>query len=85
MEAVNISTGVSRFEQLRQGREVLRVAALSGGYDRDEATERLARNHGMIASFPRALTLGLSAQQRDEAFNAMLDASIQSIFDASST
>jgi fructose-bisphosphate aldolase class I len=64
---------------------VVRVVALSGGYSRDEATTRLARNHRMIASFSRALAEGLSAQQSDEEFNAMLDRSIQSIFDASIT
>jgi fructose-bisphosphate aldolase class I len=64
---------------------MVRVVALSGGYSRDEANRRLAQNNGMIASFSRALSEGLSAQQSDEEFNAMLDASIQSIFDASST
>lgn len=62
---------------------ILRVVALSGGYSRDEANARLSRNAGMIASFSRALTEGLSAGQTDDAFNATLDASIQSIFDAS--
>jgi fructose-bisphosphate aldolase class I len=64
---------------------VVRVVALSGGYAREEANERLAQNHGMVASFSRALSEGLSAQQSDDAFNAMLDASIQSIFMASKT
>ena len=64
---------------------MVRVVALSGGYSREEANRRLAQNNGMIASFSRALSEGLSAQQSDEEFNAMLDASIQSIFDASST
>jgi fructose-bisphosphate aldolase class I len=59
--------------------------ALSGGYPRDEANRRVAENLGMIASFSRALTQGLSAQQTDDEFNAMLDSSIQSIFEASST
>ena len=59
--------------------------ALSGGYSRDDANAKLARNHGMIASFSRALTEGLSAQQSDAEFDAMLDATIQSIFDASNT
>ena len=63
--------------------QVLRVAALSGGYSRDEANKRLARNSGVIASFSRALTEGLSAQQSDEAFNAALDQSIESIYQAS--
>jgi len=64
---------------------VLKVVALSGGYSREEANERLARQHGMVASFSRALSEGLKAQQTDAEFDAMLDASIQSIFDASST
>ena len=63
--------------------QVLRVAALSGGYSRDEANKRLAQNRGVIASFSRALTEGLSAQQSDEAFNAALDQSIDSIYRAS--
>jgi fructose-bisphosphate aldolase class I len=62
---------------------VLKVVALSGGYNREEANDRLSRQTGMIASFSRALTEGLSANQTDEQFNAVLDASIQSIRDAS--
>jgi fructose-bisphosphate aldolase class I len=65
--------------------KVLRVVALSGGYSRQEANNRLRRNHGIIASFSRALAEGLSAQQSDADFNAMLDRSIQSIFEASNT
>jgi fructose-bisphosphate aldolase class I len=61
----------------------IRVVALSGGYTRDEANARLSKNAGMIASFSRALTEGLSAQQSDEAFNASIGASIESIFKAS--
>ena len=64
---------------------VLRVVALSGGYTRDEANERLRRNHGIVASFSRALVEGLSVQQSDAEFDALLDTSIQSIFEASST
>jgi fructose-bisphosphate aldolase class I len=64
---------------------VLKVVALSGGYTRAEANARLARNHGMVASFSRALAEGLKAQQSDAEFNAMLDASIESIYQASST
>ena len=64
---------------------VLRVVALSGGYTRDEANTRLARNHGVIASFSRALTEGLSAQQSQAEFDRVLDRSIQSIYDASKT
>ena len=65
--------------------KVLRVVALSGGYSRDDANNRLRRNHGVIASFSRALAEGLSAQQTNAEFNAVLDKSIQSIFDASNT
>lgn len=64
---------------------VLRVVALSGGYSREEANNRLRRNHGVVASFSRALAEGLTAQQSDAEFNAVLDKSIQSIFDASDT
>jgi fructose-bisphosphate aldolase, class I len=62
---------------------VARVVALSGGYSREEANRRLARNKGVVASFSRALTEGLSAQQSDEEYDKTLDASIQSIYDAS--
>jgi fructose-bisphosphate aldolase class I len=65
--------------------KVLRVVALSGGYSREEANNRLRRNHGVIASFSRALAEGLSAQQSDAEFNAMLGKSIQSIYEASNT
>jgi fructose-bisphosphate aldolase class I len=65
--------------------KVLRVVALSGGYSRDEANKRLRRNHGVVASFSRALAEGLSAHQTNAEFNAVLDKSIQSIFDASNT
>ncbi len=64
---------------------VLKVVALSGGYSRDEANARLARQHNMVASFSRALTEGLTAQQSDVEFNAALDRAIASIFEASST
>ena len=64
---------------------VLRVVALSGGYTREQANERLRRNHGIVASFLRALVEGQSAQQSDAEFNAVLDRSIQSIFEASNT
>jgi fructose-bisphosphate aldolase class I len=64
---------------------VLRVVALSGGYSRDDANRRLARNHGMTASFSRALSEGLTAQQSDAEFNAALDAAIDSIYKASIT
>ena len=65
--------------------KVVRVVALSGGYTRQEANDRLRKNHGVVASFSRALVEGLTAQQSDAEFNAMLDAYIQSIFEASIT
>jgi fructose-bisphosphate aldolase class I len=65
--------------------KVVRVVALSGGYSRDDANARLARNHGMIASFSRALTEGLSARQSDAEFDATLDAAIAGIYAASIT
>ncbi len=64
---------------------VVRVVALSGGYSREEANDRLSRQNGMVASFSRALSEGLNANQTAEEFDAMIDASIQSIFDASNT
>jgi fructose-bisphosphate aldolase class I len=64
---------------------VLKVVALSGGYSREEANARLSRNHGIIASFSRALTEGLTAQQSDNEFDAALNAAIQGIYDASIT
>lgn len=64
---------------------VVRVVALSGGYSREEANARLARNSGLVASFSRALSEGLSVQQSDDEFDAMLDGAIESIFQASST
>jgi fructose-bisphosphate aldolase, class I len=64
---------------------VLKVVALSGGYSRDEANRRLAKQKGMVASFSRALTEGLTAQQSDAEFNAALDGAIESIYQASKT
>ena len=64
---------------------VVRVVALSGGYTQKEADARLRKNHGVVASFSRALMEGLSVHQTDAEFNAMLDASIQSIYEASTT
>jgi fructose-bisphosphate aldolase class I len=63
--------------------KVVRVVALSGGYSRDEANNRLRQNKGIVASFSRALLEGLSAQQTDAEFNKVLGASIQTIYDAS--
>jgi fructose-bisphosphate aldolase class I len=65
--------------------QVLKVVALSGGYSREEGNRLLARNHGVVASFSRALVEGLSAQQSDEQFNGALDEAIQGIYEASLT
>jgi fructose-bisphosphate aldolase, class I len=71
------------YQELVDHPNVLKVVALSGGYRRDEANARLARNPGVIASFSRALTEGLTAQQSDAEFDAALDAAIASIYEAS--
>jgi len=73
------------YRDLIEHPRVLRVVALSGGYTRAEANERLARQNGMVASFSRALVEGLTAQQSDEEFNRALDESIESIYRASIT
>jgi len=73
------------YQELVEHPKVLRVVALSGGYTRDDANERLGRNHGVVASFSRALTEGLSAQQADDDFDAALDGSVKSIYEASIT
>jgi fructose-bisphosphate aldolase, class I len=73
------------YRELVDHPKVVRVVALSGGYSRDEACEKLSRNHGVIASFSRALTEGLTAQQSDEEFNATLDAAIAEIAKASAS
>lgn len=73
------------YRDLVEHPKVLRVVALSGGYPRDDANARLSRNRGVIASFSRALTEGLSAQQSDADFDAALGATIDGIYDASIT
>src|SRR5690606_10654709 len=73
------------YKELVEHPKVLRVVALSGGYTREESCARLARNNGVIASFSRAFTEGLTAQQSDEEFNATLDKSIAEIAAASDT
>jgi fructose-bisphosphate aldolase class I len=73
------------YRDLVEHPKVMRVVALSGGYDRTDACERLARNHGVIASFSRALTEGLTAQQSDDEFNKTLDEAITEIAAASRT
>jgi fructose-bisphosphate aldolase, class I len=65
--------------------KVMRVVALSGGYSREEANEKLALNHGLIASFSRALLEGLSASQSQAEFDAMLSGTVDSIYQASIT
>lgn len=73
------------YKELVAHGNVVRVVALSGGYSREEANARTTRNNGVIASFSRALTEGLSAQQSDEEFERVIDASIESIYQASKT
>jgi len=73
------------YAELVRHPSVVRVVALSGGYTQEEGNRRLRRNHGIVASFSRALVEGLSVQQSDAEYNARLDASIQSIFEASKT
>jgi fructose-bisphosphate aldolase class I len=73
------------YTDLIKHKNVIRVVALSGGYPREESNRRLARNNGMTASFSRALSEGLTAQQSDAEFNAALDASVESIYQASIT
>jgi fructose-bisphosphate aldolase, class I len=83
MLKLSLPTEVNYYRPLIEHPKVMRVVALSGGYSREEANELLAKNSGLIASFSRALTEGLSVDQSDEQFNATLDKSIQSIYDAS--
>jgi fructose-bisphosphate aldolase class I len=85
MLKLSLPTKANLYAPLIAHPKVLRVVALSGGYSRDEANAKLAENHGMIASFSRALTEGLSAQQSDDDFNATIGATIDSIHAASIT
>jgi fructose-bisphosphate aldolase, class I len=85
MLKLSIPTADGFYTPLIEHPKVLRVVALSGGYSRDEANERLARNPGLIASFSRALIGDLSAQQTEEEFDAALDTAISSIYEASIT
>ena len=85
MLKLTLPTRANLYAPLIAHPKVMRVVALSGGYPRDEANALLARNTGMIASFSRGLTEGLTAQQSDAEFDAALDAAIQSIYDASIT
>ena len=83
MIKLSLPTQVNYYRPLIEHPKVMRVVALSGGYSREEADELLAKNTGLIASFSRALTEGLTVDQSDEQFNATLDKAIQSIYDAS--
>ena len=83
MLKLSLPTKPNLYQDLVNHPRVLKVVALSGGYSRDEANRMLAQNNGVIASFSRALTEGLSAKQSDDQFDALLDSTIQSIFDAS--
>jgi fructose-bisphosphate aldolase class I len=83
MLKLTLPSEVNHYHALVEHPKVMRVLALSGGYSRDEANKLLAQNTGVIASFSRALTEGLTVDQSDEQFNATLDKAIQSIYDAS--
>ena len=85
MLKLTIPTQDNLYADLIAHPRVLKVVALSGGYSRDEANARLARQRGMVASFSRALTEGLTAQQSDAEFDAALDKAIESIYQASKT
>ena len=85
MLKLSIPTETDFYRDLMDDPHVVRIVALSGGYGQAEAKEKLALHHGLIASFSRALSEGLTAQQSDEQFNAMLARSIQSIYEASIT
>ncbi|WP_425475526.1 fructose bisphosphate aldolase [Mesorhizobium quangtriensis] len=84
MLKLTLPTKANLYKALTQDPRVMRVVALSGGYSRADANEKLKHNDGIIASFSRALTQGLSAGQTDEQFNAEIASTIDSIFDASS-
>ncbi|MGZ4527778.1 MAG: fructose bisphosphate aldolase [Mycobacterium sp.] len=83
MLKLSLPSEVNYYRPLIEHPKVMRVVALSGGYSREEANALLAKNTGLIASFSRALTEGLTVDQSDEQFNATLDKAIQSIYDAS--
>ena len=83
MLKLSLPTVPNLYKELVDHPRVVRVVALSGGYSRDDANKHLAENTGVIASFSRALVEGLTAQQSDAEFDKALDASIQSIYDAS--
>ncbi|QAS54548.1 fructose bisphosphate aldolase [Halobacillus litoralis] len=83
MLKLSIPTNANTYKELIEHPRVVRVVALSGGYSRDEANEKLKENHGLIASFSRALAADLNANQSDEEFNQALKSAVDSIYDAS--
>jgi fructose-bisphosphate aldolase class I len=83
MLKLSLPTKANLYKELVDHPRVVRVVALSGGYSREDANKMLSENTGVIASFSRALAEGLTAQQSDAEFDAMLNATIQSIYDAS--
>jgi fructose-bisphosphate aldolase, class I len=83
MFKVSLPTEDNFYSDLMEDPRTIKVVALSGGYSQEEANEILSRNHGMIASFSRALTEGLTANQTDDEFNALLSESIKNIYEAS--
>ncbi|MEM9055634.1 MAG: fructose bisphosphate aldolase, partial [Pseudomonadota bacterium] len=83
MLKLSLPEKANQYKSLVDHPRVMRVVALSGGYSRQEANDRLCQNTGMIASFSRALTEGLSADQSDADFDTLLESTIDSIFDAS--
>ncbi|WP_435923370.1 fructose bisphosphate aldolase [Paenibacillus sp. DYY-L-2] len=85
MLKLSIPTEDNFYGDLMEDAHVIRIVALSGGYSQSEANEKLSRNHGLIASFSRALAEGLNAEQNDEEFNRILGKTIQNIYEASNT
>ena len=83
MLKVSIPTVDGRYSELMKHPRVMRIVALSGGYERSEANARLARNPGLIASFSRALLEGLSDSQSQEEFDSVLAATAESVYEAS--
>ena len=83
MLKLSIPTQANLYQELTKHPRVIKIVALSGGYSRDEANKLLAQNTGVIASFSRALTEGLSDKQSDSDFDATLNTTIQSIYEAS--
>lgn len=85
MLKLSIPTEDDFYRELMDDPHIVRIVALSGGYERDDANARLARNHGLIASFSRALSEGLTAQQTESEFDALLSRTVESIYEASIT